>query len=162
LVDTAGVVVSLDSDVAVLSPVGTPGVLDEEVLETSGIISTVSNNELGVVVEHDGAVFVSDDTTLVVVVRITSGIYTNSDGSSLDGSSQGVGGRKNGSHAGGVNLTLGLVIFARASSSISRGVGILRLQLKRLSHGGNPGHKRVASVAAHIDPRAIDELLLRE
>jgi hypothetical protein len=63
--NTSSVSVDTDSDIAILSPISTPGVLNNPVFLAGLGIHTVSNNE-NTVVLGDSASFIGDDTTHIV------------------------------------------------------------------------------------------------
>jgi len=84
--DTAltGTITVLDeSHVATFSPAGAPRVLHDPVVQTSGGVVTVSDNEGGVV-EISSASFVKDSTLVSLEIEF-GGINTDGDGADSDG-----------------------------------------------------------------------------
>jgi hypothetical protein len=106
------------------------------------------------------AILLGNDTTLVVVEVVIHSVDTNSDGTLLEESLQTIGGWKSWSEGSGMNLTLGSVIFA--GSRVFGVVRIVSFKLEGVTHGGDPSHEWVTSMAAHINVGAIYELLLGE
>ena len=159
--DTADVS-GTDLDVAVLTPGGAPGVLDEEVLLT--VLSAIADSE-DTVVELGSAGGTSDNTTGVALEGHSVGLDGDRDGllgnGGLEGSTRSVGGDiVVASDGNGTALLHGSI--ASSGSASSRGVRIGVLS----DHGGLLGilesvvHQ--TTIAARVDGGALDELLLRE
>jgi len=97
------------------------------------VVGSVANSENGVIVEVDGALFVGNNATLVVVEGVTSSINTNSDRCSLEGSFQGTRAGEDGVHSSGMDPTLGLIIVTLAG--VLGMIRVVSFGLKRSTHG---------------------------
>jgi len=164
LVDTASSSTAGGSnfDETVVSPSGSPGVLNEEVVLTT--LGSVTNSSDGVV-DGGTAGGAGDDTTRVSLEDV--GISSDGDGVGLRLKS-----RLNGvniladelegglaTHDFSVHDTLGGVVLA---STVKSGVGVVLSLLEGVVHQVAPGEVVPATAAAVVLPstRAVNELLL--
>lgn len=148
--------VSLDSDVAVLAPSGTPGVLDEPVV--GSLVIAVSDEEHTVV--EAGSAEPLHDASEVELPLKTSGVDSNGDWTLLEGLGKGlwVLGGDIGETGQLGDSTLGVA----SAVSASVWVGRLSVHLGAFGIGEGLVHETTIATLVALRGRAVNELLLRE
>lgn len=166
--DTSAISVNLDADIAGLTPVVTPGVLDDVVLSTGRVVGTIADSEDSVINRGWAAISVGDDT-----VGVSSEYVVSSGDSHVDwllGDSRldaiavvlhlNVANRSSDSY-----LSEGLILVASVSDTY---VAVVSLALKAVSTALRSIQVIVspevpASIATLVAGilRAVNELLLR-
>jgi len=159
--DTANVGLS-DLDIAGFTPGGAPRVSDEEVVFT--VLGTIADGK-DTVVKSGSAGGAGDDTTSVALEGHLVGLDGDRDGLDGNGGLEGSTGSVRGdivvARDGNITASFhGLVAVSGNTMSGGVGIGVLT------NHGGLlgilEGVVHQTTVAAGVDGRALDELLLRE
>jgi len=156
--DTVG---DTDSDVTLLTPLGSPGVLDDVVVLT--VLGTVTDGEDGVI-HLSSALGGGDDTTGVLMEGWLVSLNTNGDWLLGNGSLKLIWGVLwNILRLGDLNLTFGLVVLAVEEWGLGS-VWVVGLGLHGVALGvleGSVWHTTVATKVA-IEVGAVNELLFGE
>ena len=147
-----------DLDEAVNTPGGTPGVTDEPVLETAGLISAVTDNGDGVV-GGDAALLGVENTTGVVVEDGAAGIDGDGDGLLGDGNLHAGGGLRLDADVGGESDIRGLILLVGALT-IGGCVSPVFLEVGVVGHEVGVGIVGHATAATVVGSHTVDELLL--
>jgi hypothetical protein len=159
LEDTADVVLT-DLDVTLLSPGWAPRVLDEEVVLT--VLSTIADSK-DTMIERGTASVSGDDTSLVTLEGNLIGLNSNRDGALHEGSHKlSLLTVLNIVISGGTNDTLILLVSAAEEAMRLGNVRIVRFGLERVGLGVGEGSVHHTTVAAHVQPGAVNQLLLGE